>query len=449
MKAELAIPEQAAALRRGEMTSVALVQAALDRIAARDGRLQAFVAVFADAALAEAAAADAALAAGRDLGPLQGIPLGIKEMIDNAGRATQAASRVPMPVATADAVAVARLRSAGAVILGAVQTYEFATVGPDESLPQQPARNPWNPDHITGGSSSGSAVAVAGGLVRASLGTDTGGSVRSPAAYCGVVGLKPTRGRVPLTGTLPLSPSLDHVGPLAATVAEAALVLDALSDPGWRPAAGLIGQGVEGLRIGYLRDWVAGDPAATPGVVRALDAAASVLSMLGARIVPVDLPDYAIWESAGALLLDGEAFVAHEDRIAAHGADYGAACLRSLLRGIDLTGDDMAVAWQVARLFGRRFDTLLAEVDVVLTATTLAPAPPVAAFRGGRAVWTAMRTLPFNASGHPAMSIPAGFEGGLPVGLQLIGAMGAEDMLARVGHAFEQATDFSVQRPGG
>lgn len=447
MTSDLSIAEAGLRLRRGEVTAVALVQAALDRIAARDGRLHAFAEVFAEVALAEAAAADLALAEGSDLGPLHGIPLGIKEMIDIAGRPTQAGSRVPMPVAGADAVAVARLRAAGAVILGAVQTYEFATVGPDETLPLPPACNPWNPDHITGGSSSGSAAAVAGGLVRASLGTDTGGSVRSPAAYCGVVGLKPSKGRVPLTGTLPLSPSLDHIGPIAATVEEAALMLDAISDPGWRPAAARIGQGVQGLRVGYLRDWVAGDPAATPGVIRALDDAASTLSMLGAQIVPLDLPDYAVWESAGAVLLDAEALTAHRDRIAAHGAGYGTACLRSLLRGIALDEADMATAWEVARLFGRRFDALLETVDVVLTATTLAPAPPVAAFRGGRAVWTAMRTLPFNATGHPAMSIPAGFEDGLPVGLQLIGAMGAEDVLAQVGHAFERATGHSVQRP--
>lgn len=447
MLADLPIPEAAARLRRGELTSVALTGAVLDRIAARDGGLHAFAEVTGEAALAGAAAADAALGQGRDLGPLHGIPFGIKQMIDIAGRPTRAGSRVPAPAAAADAVAVQRLRAGGAVIVGALATYEFATVGPDEGLPQPPACNPWDRARITGGSSSGSAAAVAGGLLRSTLGTDTGGSVRSPAAYCGVVGLKPTKGRVPLAGVLPLAPSLDHVGPVSATVEEAALTLDAVSDPGWRPAAAGIGQGVDGLRIGYARDWFARDPAASPGVIRALDDAASALSMLGARIVPVELPDYAMFETAAALILDAEALAAHRDRIAAEGPRYGGVCLRSLLRGIGLSEADIAAAWEAARLLGARFDAVLAGADAILTATTLAPAPPVAAFRGGKAVWTAMRTLPFNATGHPALSIPAGFDGGLPVGLQLVAPRGGEDMLCRIGHAFERATDHSVQRP--
>jgi aspartyl-tRNA(Asn)/glutamyl-tRNA(Gln) amidotransferase subunit A len=390
---------------------------------------------------------DAALARGEDAGPLAGIPVGVKDVIAIAGRATACGSRVPMPVAAQDAACVARLRTAGAVILGALQTYEFATVGPDEGLPQPPACNPWSVDHITGGSSSGSAAAVAGGMVRCAVGTDTGGSVRAPAAYCGCVGLKPTKGRVSLDGVVALSPSLDHVGPLAATVAEAALLFDALSEPGGRPAVPGLGQGAKGLRIGYARAWVAGDPAADAGVLRALDDAASVLSMQGARIDLVDLPDYDIWETAGALILDAEALTAHRDRIAAHGAAYGVPALRSLLRAVGLQDADIAAAWEAATTLGRAFDAALADVDVMLTATVLAPAPPVAAFRGGRAVWTAMRTLPFNVSGHPALSVPAGFSQGLPVGVQFIARHGAEDMLARVGHAFEMATDASLLRP--
>lgn len=447
MPGDLSIPEAAALLRSGATTAVALSEAALDRIAARDGRLHAFTEVFRDAALAEAGAADAALRAGRDLGPLHGIPLGVKDVIDIAGRPTRAGSRVPAPSAAADAEVIGRLRAAGAVILGALATYEFATVGPDENLPQPPARNPWDITRITGGSSSGSAAAVAGGLVRAALGTDTGGSIRAPAAYCGVVGLKPTRGRVPGGGTMPLAPSLDHVGPIAATVEEAALLIDAISGPGWRPAAPAVGAGAEGLRIGYARDWFADDPSAVPGVIRALDDAASSLSLIGARIVPVRLPDYAMFEAAAALILDSEALATHRDRIATQGPAYGAPCLRSLLRGIGLTEADVAASWEATRLLGARFDAELAGVDVILTATTLAPAPPVAAFRGGQAAWTAMRTLPFNATGHPAISVPAGFDGALPVGLQLIAPHGREDTLVRTAHAFERATDHSVQRP--
>ncbi|MCC6305122.1 MAG: amidase [Rhodobacteraceae bacterium] len=447
MLADLPIAEAGRRLRAGEATSLGLTEAALDRIAARDGRLSAFAEVFGEAALAAAAAADAALRGGADLGPLHGIPVAIKDVIDIAGRPTRAGSRVPMPAAAADAAVTGRLRAAGAVILGAVATYEFATVGPDEGLPQPPACNPWDATRITGGSSSGSAAAVAGGMVRASLGTDTGGSVRAPAAYCGVVGLKPTRGRVPLAGVLPLAPGLDHVGVIAATAAEAAAVLDAISDPGWRPAAGADGAGVAGITVGYARGWFADDPATSPGVLRALDDAASALSMAGARILPVDLPGYAMFETAAALILDAEALASHRDRIAAAGPAYGTPCLRSLLRGIGLDAGDVAAAWEAARLFGARLDRELGRVDVILTATTLAPAPPVAAFRGGAAAWTPMRTLPFNASGHPAIALPAGFDGGLPVGLQLVAPHGAEDVLVRVAEGFERATDHAVARP--
>lgn len=445
--ADLSIPEAGRALREGDCSAVDLAQAVLDRIAVRDGVLHAFAEVTEAAALREAAAADQALAEGRDLGPLHGIPVGVKEVIDIAGRPTRAGSRVPAPVAGVDAACVARLRGQGAVILGALQTYEFATVGPDEGLALPPACNPWNPDHITGGSSSGSAAAVAGGLLRTSLGTDTGGSVRSPAAYCGVVGLKPTKGRVSAAGLVPLAPGLDVIGPIAASVQEAALTLDAISEPGQRPAASMLERGGEGLRIGLLRGWVAEDPAAVPGVLRALDDAASSLSMLGARIELVDLPDYDLLEKAAALILDAEALESHRERIAAHEALYGRPALRSLLRAVGLTAEDVATAWEVVQRIGAGIAEQLAQVDALVTATTLAPAPPVAAFRGGKAVWTAMRTLPFNATGHPALSVPAGFVGGLPVGLQLIAAHGAEDKLCRIGHAFERATDHSVQRP--
>jgi aspartyl-tRNA(Asn)/glutamyl-tRNA(Gln) amidotransferase subunit A len=439
----LSIPEAARALREGRTTAVTLTEEAL----ARAPRHHAYAAVMAAEARAAAAAIDKAITRGEDTGPLMGIPLGVKDVIAVAGQPTQCGSAIPGAVATEDAPAVARLRAAGAVILGRLQTYEFATVGPDETLPQPPATNPWSPDHITGGSSSGSAAAVAGGLLRAALGTDTGGSVRAPAAYCGCVGLKPTRGRIPLTGTVPLSPSLDHIGPLAATVEEAALLLDALSDPGWRPAMAQLGQPITGLSIGYARDWFASDPACDAGTLRAMDDAAATLSLLGARIDLIQLPDYATWETAGALILDAEALAAHRSRIAAHGPLYGKPALRSLLRAIGLTDSDITAAWTAANLLAADFGTALSRHAAILTATTLAPAPPVAPFRNGGAVWTAMRTLPFNLSGHPAISIPAGFVNGLPVGAQLIAPHGAEDSLLRIAHAFEQATDHSVQRP--
>ncbi len=218
--ADLSIPDAAARLRDGRLTSVALTEAHLARIAERDGAYYAFLHVAAESALAAAAEADAAFSRGEDLGPLQGIPVAIKDLFDTADMPTTYGSdlhagRVP----TGDAEVVRRLRTAGAVLLGKLETYEFAMVGPvfDRAFP--PAANPWDVGRATGGSSSGSAAAVAGGLVRTTIGSDTGGSVRSPAAYCGAVGLKPTYGRISTRGAFPLSPSLDHVGLVSASVA--------------------------------------------------------------------------------------------------------------------------------------------------------------------------------------------------------------------------------------
>lgn len=444
--ADLPLPEAAGALRAGALSSVALTQAVLARIAARNPALHAFTHVAEDA-LDQAARADALLAAGQG-GALCGLPLAVKDLIDVAGQpATCGSAVLAGRVAAQDAQAVARLRAQGAVLLGKLATYEFAMVGPDLTLPDPPARNPWNPAHITGGSSSGSAAAVAGGLVRAALGTDTGGSIRSPAAYCGCVGLKPSQGRVSLAGAFPLSPSLDHVGPLGATVAEAALLLDAMSEGAWRPALGRLGQPLAGLTIGFARSWHAGDPQASPALTPALDDAAAAFSLLGARIRLLDLPDYPPYEAAASVILHAEALAEHRDLIAASQALYGRPTLQCLAFGAALDPDDVALARQAqARLSAAMLDAM-AGCDLVLTATTLTPALLFAAFDGETAVWTPMRTIPFNLTGQPALSLPCGFDNGLPLGLQLVGRIGDEDLLVQAGHAFEMATDFSAQRP--
>lgn len=443
---DLTIHEAAAALRAGTLTARALTEAALARIAARDPQLRAFTHLN-PAALAEADAADALLASGGG-GPLCGIPLAVKDLIDVAGQpATSGSAVLAGRVAGADAPAVARLRAQGAVILGKVATYEFAMVGPDLSLPDPPARNPWNVAHITGGSSSGSAAAVAGGLVRAALGTDTGGSVRSPAAYCGCVGLKPSFGRVPKDGAFPLSPSLDHLGPLAATVAEAALLLDAMGDGGWRPASGRIGQGVAGLRIGFARDWHADDPACSAGVLKALDDAAATFSMLGAEIRLLPLPDYRLYEDAASLILHHEALEVHRPLMRDHAARYGRPVLQCLAFGAAIDPQDLARATEARARLTASMAQAMAGVDLMLTAATLTPALPFSAFDGEKAVWTPMRTIPFNLTGQPALVLPAGFENGLPLGLQLVGRIGDEHLLCAAGHAFEGATDHSAQRP--
>ena len=446
---DLAIPEVAARLRDGRLTARVLAEAHLARIAALDPALHTFALVDADAAIEQADAADRALAAGDDRGPLHGIPVAVKDLVDIAGLPTACGSRRPAPMARADAEVVARLRRAGAVLLGKLATYEYATVGPAFDGPAPPAVNPWNPERITGGSSSGSAAAAAAGLLRTSIGTDTGGSIRSPAAWCGVVGLKPTRGRVAATGVFPLSPTLDVIGPLSATVAETALTLDAIADPrpGATPASAQLGRGVAGLRLAYARDWFADDPALDARVLEVLDAAVADLSLLGAAIAEASLPDYAPIETAGGVILDSEAFAIHHDSLAADPEGYGRATRASLMRGATTTEADLAAARHAAGRATEAFDAVLARHHAIVTVTNLAPAPPVAPFRDGAAGWNPMRTLPFNLSGHPALSVPAGFADGLPVGLQIIGQPGSEALICRIGAAFERTTDHAAQRP--
>ncbi|SHJ27010.1 amidase [Wenxinia saemankumensis] len=439
---ELTIAEAGAALRGGTLTAEALTRAHLDLIGRRNEALNAFTEVTADRALAAARQADADLSAGRDRGPMQGIPFAIKDLIDLDGATVACGSRGRAGrKATSTAPAVQRLLDAGAVPLGMVATYEYALVGPSSDGPYPAARNPWSAEHITGGSSSGSASAVAGGLVRVALGTDTGGSVRSPAAYCGIVGLKPTKGTVPTEGVFPLSPTLDHVGPLARSVPDAAAIFAALTGA----ATPRLDRGLGGLRIAYARGWAMSEEAA-PGLLELTDDSVAVLSMEGARTRIADLPDIALAEAAGAILIHAEALESHPE-LAGRGDGYGRMAFQSLIAGAALTGEDVARAHRVAVRLRAGLDAVLEAHDAIVTPTTLTPAPPLSAFAGGRAAWTPMRTLPFNVSGHPALTVPMGFIGGLPVGLQIVGRHGDEATILRIGAAFEAATDHGALRP--
>ncbi len=442
---DMGFVEQGRLLREARLTSVALVQAHLDRIAERDSAYRAFYTVAAERALAQADRADEELAAGQDRGPLHGIPVGIKDLIDVAGLPTTAdAPGRAEAIAASDAEVVQRLSAAGAVVIGKLATYEWGTVGPDKGGLFPPARNPWSLDHITGGSSSGSAVAVTGGLLRTTIGTDTGGSLRGPAFYCGVVGLKPTFGSVPDGGVLPMAPSMDHVGPISATVAEAALTLDAISDRAG--AAARLGQSIAGLRVGYARNWFASDPQTMPAVLVAMDAAVSTLSELGAVIEEVDLPDYYEIEVAAATILHKESFDGHATDLRDRPGAYGRRAFLSLAAGVAVTDDELAAARRAGARFRVEVDRLLDRFDALVTVGALTTAMPAAPFEK-EAVWTPMRTIGFNVSGHPVLAMPVGFHQGLPIGMQLIGKHHDEAGIVQIGDAFERATDHSVQPP--
>ncbi len=445
---DLSLFEQGNMLRDGRLTSVALVEACLRRIDARDPAYQSFYVVDRAGALAAAAQADADLAEGGDSGALHGIPIGIKDLIDVQGMATTAnAPGRRTPLAEKDAIVIRRLREAGAIILGKLATYEWGTVGPDKRGAFPPARNPWSLDHITGGSSSGSAASVAGGLLRTTLGTDTGGSLRGPAFYCGVVGLKPTFGIVPRSGVLPMSDSMDHVGPISATVAEAAATLDLIADlPPGVSASGRIGQPITGLRIGYARNWFARDSQTSPSVLAAMDAAVSTLSQLGAVIEEVELPDYFAIEVAAAAILHKESFDYHAENLRDRPDDFGRRAFLSLAAGLAVTDEELAKARGAGEQFRAEVDRLLLEHDALVTVGALTTALLAAPFEK-EAVWTPMRTIGFNVSGHPVLALPVGFDQGLPIGMQLIGKHFDESRIVQIGDAFERATDFALQRP--
>lgn len=439
---DMTFAEVGLAMRAGQVSPEDLVTAHLDEIASQNGRIRAFVAVFADAAVAAAQQAGAQLRAGHDLGPLHGIPFAVKDMIDVAGAPVCAGSRVfAGRIAPANATVIDRMIAAGAIPLGLVATYEHALVGPSADSAYPAPVNPWDGAHVTGGSSSGAAAAVASGMIRLAIGTDTGGSVRSPSSYCGVVGLKPGYGVVPSDGVLPLSPSLDHVGPLARTVPEAALALAVMAGTG--PAD--LTSGLAGLTLGYARAAFADDPATLPAVTEAMDAAASALTLAGARVRLVDLPDVAAMEAAGAILIHTEALAVHQSRLSGTGPDFGRMAYQSLIAGVEMTNADTRLARAAAAHFRAGIDAVLTRVDAIILPTTLTAAPPFSAFAGGQAVWTPMRTLPFNVTGHPALSVPMGFAGRLPLGLQIVAASDA--MALRIGAAFEAATDHSALTP--
>jgi aspartyl-tRNA(Asn)/glutamyl-tRNA(Gln) amidotransferase subunit A len=351
-------------------------------------------------------------------------------------------------VPSEDATVVDRLVKGGAIIIGKLATYEWGTVGPAYDTLYPPARNPWSVRHITGGSSSGSAAAVAGGLLRTTLGTDTGGSVRGPASYCGIVGLKPTLGFVPTTGTLGMSPSMDHIGPMSATSAEAALTLDVIAAlSGENAASRCLGQDIRGLHVAYARNWFALDPQAHPAAVGAIDEAVSTLSELGAIIEQVELPDYYAIEVAAAAVLHYEGFHGHARELAENPEGFGRKTFQSIVAGAAITEDEYGRAKRAGAAFRETLDRdIFSRFDALVTVNTLTPALALSLF-GDKSVWTPMRTIGFNLSGHPVLALPAGFHDGLPLGMQIVGRHHGEARICQIGDAFERATDHSAQKP--
>jgi Asp-tRNA(Asn)/Glu-tRNA(Gln) amidotransferase A subunit family amidase len=408
---ELGVKAAAAAVKSGEITAVALVEACLSRIRAVDPVVQAWIHVDETGALAAAKAADASprSAAG---GALHGVPIGVKDIIDVAGLPTTAGARAFAHTRpTRDATCVARLRAAGAIVLGKTHTTQFAYRDP------APTTNPWNPAHTPGGSSSGSAAAVAAREVPVALGSQTVGSILRPAAYNGVVGLKGSNGLVPLDGVVPLGYSLDHIGPLARSVEDAALVLGVMAGRALEPET------VERPRLAVARELF---ERAEPELRRHLEVLVERLAKAGARVEEVRLPpSFAELPDAAVVLLEVEAATYHAPSFARHAADYGPGMAEMLARGLRRVGTEYVTAHRTRVRFRDEMTPLLAAHDALLSPTAPAPAP-------AGLTWTGDASLcqPWSSAGTPSISLPTGVSGaGLPLALQLVQAPGADTRL--------------------
>lgn len=441
--------------RRRELSPVEHVTDLLRRIERLDPALHAFVTLTAERALADARAAETALGRG-DPRPLLGIPVAYKDLYATRGIRTTAGSALLADwVPPEDSTCVGRLQAAGAVMLGKLITHEFAfgIQFPGHRFP--PARNPWNPEHIPGGSSSGSGAALAAGLTVGSLGSDTGGSIRGPAAFCGIVGLKPTYGRVSRAGVVTLSWTLDHTGPMARTVEDCAHLLQALAghDPA-DPAssrepvgdylAGL-GQGLRGLRVGVPRAYFFEGVGAE--VSAAFEGALATLRALGAEVREVEIPGIEAAPAFMAIMLS-EAYAYHERDLRERPELYGEVLREKLLAGALVTGWEYVQAQRLRARLRAGMARALETVDLLVTPTTPGAAPPFSVVLDPNFPFPKSNMAPFNMTGLPALALPCGFSStGLPLSLQIAGRPFEEATVLRAGHAYEQATDWHRRRP--
>ncbi len=455
----LDIAEAAALLVAGELSPLELVRAHLERIDALDGQLSAFLCVTAERALAEAATAGVEFKAGRHRGPLHGIPFGLKDVYDTAGIPTTGNSpaysnRIPKK----DATVVRRLSEAGAILLGKQATHELTYGGVSAELPWPIPRNPWSLDHDTGGSSSGSGAAVASGMSMFALGTDTGGSVRNPAAYCGVVGFKPSFGLVSRTGVMRNSFSFDHCGPLARSVRDIALILDVIAgydadDPFSTPGA--FGQsfqqnlesGVKDWKIGVLADLYERELPVGDEARAAMTAALATFAELGAQAEVARISSVERYAQCKALIQKPEIYEEYKDELAARPSDFGRKFLARISGGKDISAATYLAAQRERRVLTAEIDALFDDFDVLVTAGP--PGPNLAA--DVAANWSFDRaeiTVPFSLAGVPAISLCIGFTAvGLPLSMQIIGPQSGDRAVLRAAQAYQLATSWHRRRP--
>jgi aspartyl-tRNA(Asn)/glutamyl-tRNA(Gln) amidotransferase subunit A len=453
------IAEAARLIAAKELSPLELTRACLERVHKLDGQLHVFVHLTEERALAEARAAEAAIMARGPKGPLHGIPIGLKDIVDTKGIPTTCQSKLLQDnIPDTDATCAEKLAAAGTVLMGKLTTHEFADGGPSFDLPKPPARNPWNTEHFTAGSSSGTGAGVAAGLILGGIGTDTGGSIRGPAALCGIAGIKPTYGLVSRAGVAPAAFSLDHIGPMAWTAEDCALMLQALAGHDPRDPASAarsipnytagLGAGIKGVRIGVIHHFHETDHKVSDGTQRGITAAIVTLRDLGAEIREVQLSPLQDWHACGSLISITERAAAYEEWARSRLGDFSERLRSRLMLGAFVSGVDYVQAMRRRRELRAELQAAMQGLDLVLTATQPSEAAKIDEVPKWDLFGSANFTMPFNVAGYPAISVCAGFGAGdLPVAIQLVAKPFQEPTLFRVADAFEKATPFRSRRP--
>jgi aspartyl-tRNA(Asn)/glutamyl-tRNA(Gln) amidotransferase subunit A len=459
MQPFLTIAEAGSLIAAKKLSPVELTRTCLDRVKKLDPTLHSFLLVTEERAMADAKAAETRMMAGTRKGPLDGIPIAHKDIYNTAGIRTTAHSKLlEHNVPTEDSVVVQKWAEAGSIMLGKLATHEFAIGGPSFDLPWPPARNPWNPDHFTAGSSSGTGAAVAAGLIMGGTGSDTGGSIRGPSALCGLAGIKPTYGTASRRGVLPLSQTLDHTGPLAWTVQDCALLLQAMAgydplDPASanRPVANFtadLDKGAKGLRIGVIRHFHEVDHPASPATLKGIEDALAIFRSQGAEIRDVTLSPMMDYNAPGWLILTTEAYAVHEPWLKERFNDYGELLRDRLAFGALIPASSYVQALRRRRALCVEIRDAMADLDILITASAPAEAPRIDEVPKWGMFEKPSFTMPFNVTGQPALSVCTGYgDGGLPVSMQIVGKPFADATVFRAGHAYETATAWRTRRP--
>jgi aspartyl-tRNA(Asn)/glutamyl-tRNA(Gln) amidotransferase subunit A len=455
----LTIAEAGRLIAAKKLSPVELAKTHLDRIRRLDPALNAFLLVTEERALGDAKAAEARQMSGTLRGMLDGIPIAHKDIYKTAGIRTTAHSKLlEHNVPTKDARTVAKWAEAGTVLLGKLSTHEFAFGGPSFDLPWPPARNPWNRDHFTAGSSSGTGAAVAAGLILGGTGSDTGGSIRGPAALCGIAGIKPTYGLSSRVGILPLASSLDHAGPMAWTAEDCALLLQGMAghdpeDPASvdRPVPDFtaeLGKGAKGLRIGVVRHFFETDNRASDATRAGIDAAVDFFRKEGAEVRDITLSPMVDYFAVGWLIMITEAFALHGPWLRERFMDYSEMFRDRVGLAAMASGPDMVQATRRRRVLCREMAEAMADLDIIVSASAPAEAPRLDNVPKWSGIEKPSFTMPCNVTGFPAISICTGFgQGGLPVSMQLAGKPFTEPTLFRAAHAYETAMSWRSHRP--